>query len=129
AERLFAGPRARLVGRAFADCVDAATSDRLRELAFHQRERADVSLVNAAVVRSDGALVPVDISIALVVAGTERVLQAIVRDVRDRLRIENELRKSARRFEELYPVAVVLGDDPAALADPTVPALTPLLDG
>ena len=128
AERLFAEPRARLVGRPLADCVVTATADRLRELAFHQRERADVSLVNAAVVRSDGALVPVDISIALVVAGTERVLQAIVRDVRDRLRIENELRKSARRFEELYRVAVVLGDDPAALADHTVAALTAVLE-
>ena len=56
------------------------------------------------------------------------MLQAIVRDVRDRLRIENELRKSARRFEELYRVAVVLGDDPAALADHTVAALTAVLE-
>jgi len=48
---------------------------------------------------------------------TGSFLQAIVRDVRDRLRIEHELRTSARRFEELYRLAVVLGDDPRALAD------------
>jgi len=128
AERLFAEPRARLVGRPLADCVDAATADRLREIAFDKRERTDVSIVNAAVARSDGALVPVDISIALVVADTERVLQAIVRDVRDRFRIEQELRKSARRFEELYRIAVLLGDDPVALADHTVAALTAVLE-
>jgi signal transduction histidine kinase len=72
--------------------------------------------------------IPVDASIALVAAGEERVLQAILRDVRDRLRIEQELRKAARRFEELYRLAVVLGDDAIALADHTVGALTAVLE-
>jgi PAS domain S-box-containing protein len=128
AERLFAEPRERLIGRRLADCVDCSTAERLREFALEQRVRAEVSIVNAAIVRTDGTAIPVDVSIAMVSTGDERVLQAIVRDVRDRLRIEQELRKSARRFEELYRLAVVLGDDPAALADHTVAALTAVLE-
>jgi PAS domain S-box-containing protein len=128
AERLFAEPRERLIGRPFTACLDRATAEHLEEFALGRRERGDVSLVNAAIVRTDGTAIPVDVSIALVVAGDERLLQAIVRDVRERLRIEQELRKSARRFEELYRLAVVLGDDPQALADHTVAALTAVLE-
>jgi PAS domain S-box-containing protein len=128
AERLFGAPREEIVGRALRACMDPVTGERLRELALERRDRADVSLVNAGVVRSDGASIPVDVSIAMVVAGDERVLQAILRDVRDRQRIEQELRKAALRFEELYRLAVVLGDDPKALADHTVGALTALLE-
>jgi len=128
AERLFAEPRERLLGRTLAACVDPSTAERLREFALEHRERADVSIVNAAIVRADGTSIPVDVSIAMVSTGDVRVLQAIVRDVRDRLRIEQELRKAARRFEELYRLAVVLGDDPAALADHTVAALTAVLE-
>jgi PAS domain S-box-containing protein len=128
ADRLFAMGRADLVGRVFADCVDDGTAQRLREFALERRERAEVALVNAAIRRPDGGLVPVDVSIGVVAAGEERVLQAILRDVRDRQRIEHELRKAARRFEELYRLAVELGDDPRALADHTVRALTALLE-
>jgi PAS domain S-box-containing protein len=128
AERLFAAPRHELVGRPFASCLDEPTGERLREFDLAQRERAEVSIVNAAIVRADGTTIPVDASIALVVAGEERILQAILRDVRDRLRIEHELRKAARRFEELYRLAVVLGDDASALADHTVRALTAVLE-
>ena len=124
AERLFASPRHELVGRPFASCLDAPTGERLLEFDLAQRDRAEVSIVNAAILRADGTTIPVDASIALVAAGSERVLQAILRDVRDRLRIEHELRKAARRFEELYRLAVVIGDDSGALADHTVGALT-----
>jgi PAS domain S-box-containing protein len=128
AERLFAEPRTDLIGRAFTSCVDESTAERLREFALDQRTRADVSIVNATIVRFDGTAIPADVSIAMVSAGDERVLQAIVRDVRDRLRIEQELRTAARRFEELYRLAVVLGDDPRLLADHTVAALTAVLE-
>lgn len=128
AERLFGAPREEIVGRPLDACMDPVTGERLRELALPGRDRADVSLVNAGVVRSDGTAVPVDVSIAMVVAGDERVLQGILRDVRDRQRNEEELRKAAHRFEELYRLAVVLGDDPKALADHTVGALTALLE-
>jgi PAS domain S-box-containing protein len=128
AERLFGMPRHQIVGLAFEACIDPATAERLRELALERRERAEVTLVNAAIVRPDGTSVPVDVSIAMVAAGDERVLQAILRDVRDRQRIEKELRRAARRFEELYRLAVVLGDDPQALADHTVRASTALLE-
>jgi PAS domain S-box-containing protein len=128
AERLFGAPRREIVGVPFAACIDPATADRLGELELDHRERAEVVFVNAAVVRQDGKSIPVDVSIAMVAAGDERVLQAIVRDVRDRQRIEQELRRAARRFEELYRLAVVLGDDPQALADHTVRASTALLE-
>ncbi len=128
AERLFAAPRRDLVGRQFTSCLDGATGERLREFDLPQRDRAEVSIVNAAIVRPDGTTIPVDASIALVAAGDERVLQAILRDVRDRLRVEHELRKAARRFEELYRLAVVLGDDAVALADHTVRALGAVLE-
>ena len=128
AERLFASARGDLVGRAFTDCVDAGTRERLREFALDRRPNAEVSLVNAGIVRSDGETVPVDASLAIVSAGDERLLQAILRDVRDRRRIEHELRKVARRFEELYRLAVALGDDPGALAEHTVRALRALLE-
>ncbi|MGH7895169.1 MAG: ATP-binding protein [Candidatus Binatia bacterium] len=128
AERLFAIPRSDLVGRALADCVDAGTAQRLRECALAERAHAEVSLVNASIVRTDGSTVPVDASLTVVSAGDERVLQAILRDVRDRQRIEHELRRVARRFEELYRLAVTLGDDPGALAEHTVKALRVLLE-
>jgi PAS domain S-box-containing protein len=128
AERLFGVPRHELVGRGFTACLDAPTAERLREFALEERHRAEAALVNVAIVRADGTAIPVDLSIAIVAAGEERLLQAIVRDVRGRLRVEAELRKAARRFEELYRLAVVLGDDPRALADHTVGALTALLE-
>ena len=128
AERLFASPRDELLGRPFASWLDDRTARRLDEFALGRRQRTDLALVNAAIVRRDGTVVPVDASLTVVTAGGERVLQAILRDVRDRQRIEHELRRGARRLEELYRLAVVVGDDPRELAEHTVRALTALLE-
>jgi PAS domain S-box-containing protein len=128
AERLFATPRADLVGQTLASRLDEATRQRMIEFALDRPAPAEAYIVNASVVRTDGALVPVDMTLAVVSVGDGWVLQTILRDVRDRQRIEHELRRAARRFEELYRVAVVLGDDPAALAAHTVHALAELLE-
>jgi hypothetical protein len=60
--------------------------------------------------------------------GEQWLYQAIVRDVSERRRIETALRHSVERLDELYRLAVVLGDRPVELAEHVVRALSQLLD-
>src|SRR5262249_1741204 len=128
AEDLFGTPRDTLVGLTLASCLDADTGRRLAERELHRPARVEVALPNAIVRRHDGALVTVDASLSVVAVGGEGVRQAIVRDVRDRQRIEQELRRAVGRFAELYRLAVGLVDDPASLAEHSVRALAELLE-
>ncbi len=128
AERLFACPAAELTGHRYEQLFDAETRARQAELGLDRAVPADAFVADATAVRRDGSSVPVDISLAVVRLGDEWILQAIVRDVRDRQRIERELRDSVRRFDELYRLAVSLNDEPVELAGHSVRALAELLE-
>jgi signal transduction histidine kinase len=89
---------------------------------------AESFVADGEALRADGSRCPVDISISTLPIGDQWSLQAIVRDVSDRRRIEAALRHSVRRLEELYRLALVLGGRPVELADHVVRALAELLE-
>jgi PAS domain S-box-containing protein len=129
AARLFACPAQELAGQQYLELFDDQTRTREAELRLDRATATDAFMADATAVRRDGRTVPVDISLAVVRLGDgEWILQAIVRDVGERQRIERELRHSVRRFDELYRLAVSLNDHPVELAGHSVRALAELLE-
>jgi PAS domain S-box-containing protein len=128
AARLFACPADALAGQRYLELFDDDTRTRQAELHLDRATETDGFIADGTAVRRDGRTVPVDISLAVVRLGDEWILQAIVRDVGERHRIERELRHSVRRFDELYRLAVSLNDQPAELAGHSVRALAELLE-
>ncbi len=96
AEELLGQPAAEVVGRPYEQWVPAADLDRQR--AQFQKLLADgfVRTDNANVRRADGRPVCVDYSASLVEVGGERVVLAILHDVTDRNRLEEQLRQSQK---------------------------------
>lgn len=128
AARLFACPADELAGQQYLQLFDAETRARQADLHLDRGTETDAFMADATAVRRDGRTVPVDVSLAVVRLGDEWILQAIVRDVGERHRIERELRHSVRRFDELYRLAVTLSDHPVELAGHSVRALAELLE-
>jgi PAS domain S-box-containing protein len=128
AERLFGHGAGGLRARPYFALFDDETRRRHPALASTGDAVAEAFLADGEAVRADGSSCPVDISISTLPIGGQWLFQAIVRDVSERRRIESALRRSVRRLEELYRLALVLGGRPVELAEHVVRALAELLD-
>jgi len=80
------------------------------------------------IARADGTTCPVDVALSVVPLAEGAVVQAIVHDMRDRERIESELRHAVQRLEGLYHLAVTLGGSVEEIADHLTVTLGELLD-
>ena len=128
AERLFDRGRYGLLGRTYFDLFDDDTRARHAPLVTSPDGPGEAFIADGIAVRPDGSECPVDVSISALPIGEQWLYQVIVRDVSERRRIETALRHSVERLDELYRLAVVLGDRPVELAEHVVRALSQLLD-
>ncbi|MBN2752230.1 MAG: EAL domain-containing protein [Rhodospirillaceae bacterium] len=69
--------------------------------------------------RADGSPIPVEIAISLRIGGTERLAIAVGRDITERLRTEQRLRRAATVFDNSVDGIIVLN------ADKTIAAVNP----
>ncbi len=83
---------------------------------------------SARLARADGTTCPVDVALSIVPLADGAVVQAILHDMRDRERIESELRHAVQRLEGLYHLAVALGGTVEQIADHLTVTLAELLD-
>jgi len=127
AERLFARPHDDLVGRRYLELFDEETRSRLTPTTTSPDGPGEAFVTDGLALRADGSHCPVDVSFSALPIGEQWLFQAIVRDVSERRRIETALRHSVDRLDELYRLAVVLGDRPLELAEHIVRALSQLL--
>jgi PAS domain S-box-containing protein len=127
AERLFARVPGSLVGAPYLDLFDEETRVRQSLLTASADGPGEAFVTDGRARRADGSYCPVDVSISALPIGEQWLFQAIVRDVSERWRIETALRHSVDRLDELYRLAVVLGDRPVELAEHIVRALSQLL--
>jgi PAS domain S-box-containing protein len=128
AERLFGRGQHDLVGRTYLDLFDEETRGRHAPLATSPGGTGEAFISDGIAIRPDGSGCPVDVSVSALPIGEQWLFQAIVRDVSERRRIETALRHSVHRLDELYRLAVVLGDRPVELAEHIVRALSQLLE-
>ena len=128
AERLFGREREDLVGRAYLALFDDATRSRHAPLAPGADGPGEAFITDGCALTPDGSNRPVDISVSTLPIGEQWLLQVTVRDVSERQRIATALRHSVQRLDELYRLAVVLGDRPVDLAEHIVRALCQLLE-
>ena len=128
AQRLFDRGQRDLVGRTYLALFDEATRARHAPLASSADGPGESFISDGCALRPDGARCPVDVSVSALPIGEQRLLQVTVRDVSERQRIEKALRHSVQRLDELYRIAVVLGDRPVELAEHIVRTLCQLLD-
>ena len=128
AEHLFGRGQLGLLGRTYLDLFDADTRERHSPLLSNPDGPGEAFIADGVAVRADGSQCPVDVSISALPIGEQWLYQVIVRDVSERRRIETALRHSVERLDELYRLAVVLGDRPVELAEHVVRALSQLLD-
>ncbi len=101
AEQLFGRPRAALAGLAIEELVPAAHRDRLIEA--HQRfvHSPDVEWSGEpgqqlVALRADSSEVPVDISLSATEMPGGRITTVAIRDITDRVRLEEQLRQSQK---------------------------------
>ena len=85
-------------------------------------------LSSATIVRADGSECPVDVAVSFVQLAEGTVLQAILHDVRERERIERDLRDSVHRLEGLYGLAVTLGGSLEEVGEHVARTLATLLN-
>jgi PAS domain S-box-containing protein len=117
AERMFGYERQELLGQP----VELLIPDRLRNL--HPRHRSDyaaqprVRAMGAGLElsgrRKDGTEFPVDIMLSPVESAEGQLILAVVRDVSEHKRAEEDLRRSEQRFRSLFefsPDAIVVTD-------------------
>ncbi|HVQ26178.1 MAG TPA: PAS domain S-box protein, partial [Planctomycetota bacterium] len=128
AERLFGHGRHGLLGRAYFDLFDDETRARHAPLMTGPDGPGEAFIADGVAMRLDGSECPVDVSMSALPIAEQWLYQVIVRDVSERRRIETALRHSVERLDELYRLAVVLGDRPVELAEHVVRALSQLLD-
>ncbi len=128
AERLFDRARDDLVGRPYLALFDETTRSRHAPLATSADMPGEAFITDGRALRPDGSGCPVDVSVSALPIGEQWLLQVTVRDVSERQRIETALRHSVHRLDELYRLAVVLGDRPVELAEHIVRALCQLLE-
>jgi len=83
---------------------------------------------SATIVRADGSERPVDVAVSFVALAEGTVVQAIMHDVAQRERSEQELRTSLARLKELYQLAVTLGGTVEQVAERVAGTLATLLD-
>ncbi len=83
---------------------------------------------SATIVRADGSERPVDVAVSFVALAEGTVVQAIMHDVAQRERAEQELRISLDRLKELYQLAVTLGGTVEQVAERVAGTLAALLD-
>ncbi len=108
AEELFGYPRSELLGQP----VETLVPQRLR--AGHQAHRADYALKTHRLMmgsglkclRKDGTEFPADINLSPLHTNRGRLLMAVVRDVSERQRQEDELREAARYSRSLIEASL-----------------------
>ncbi|MGH9888669.1 MAG: PAS domain S-box protein, partial [bacterium] len=104
AERLLGRPRSGIVGRSYDDFV---VPEEREASARSKRGLADEGAIRVALrhfLRADGTRVAVEVSAALVHIGgaaNEPVIVAILRDITERKRVEEELREAQRRLQHV----------------------------
>jgi PAS domain S-box-containing protein len=111
AERLFSYPRAALLGRS----VDLLLPEALRQLhvvhrdeyAAEPRARPIGVGLELSGLRADGTQVPIEISLSPLDADGQLLVTAIVRDVTERRRAEERVRRSEARLAEAQQIAHV----------------------
>jgi PAS domain S-box-containing protein len=128
AERLFGRGQYGLLGRTYLELFDDETRERHAPMVSDADGPGEAFIADGVAVLSDGSECPVDVSISVLPIAEQWLYQAIVRDVSERRQIETALRHSVERLDELYRLAVVLGDRPVELAEHVVRALSQLLD-
>ncbi len=94
----------------------------------HATGRAGAWARSTRIARADGTTCPVDVALSVVPLAEGAVVQAIVHDMRERERIESELRHAVQRLEGLYHLAVTLGGSVEEIADHLTVTLGELLD-
>ncbi|HEV7734011.1 MAG TPA: PAS domain S-box protein, partial [Candidatus Binatia bacterium] len=108
AEELTERTREQLVGRPQIELHPAIEHGRYRDVFEDQVHRTTTTADDLHLLTRDGNLVPVEISAGLTTLGGRPVVQSIVRDVRERRRIQAELAQSRQQLEEVARVAAGL---------------------
>ena len=106
---LFGYERDELIGRPIEDLVPAVLRDahvaHRQGFAARPRARSMADGMELSALHRDGTSIPVEISLAPVAGPDGPLVTAIVRDVTERRRAENELRTSRRQLQEAQELA------------------------
>src|SRR6185503_11770993 len=102
-ERLLGRPAEQILSRHINDFVPEPARPANDQRESNGREDSVKGLERSAV-RSDGTLVPIDLSSTLVEAGNEKLRLAIVRDVSERNALSDQLRQ-AQKMEAIGRLA------------------------
>jgi PAS domain S-box-containing protein len=95
-----------LVGNATAVAFAAEERQRMQDLtARWRRGETTPSTVETVVVRKDGERIPVEIAFSVVPLSGEPASVTFIRDIRERRRAEQALRRSEQRFRQLIEAA------------------------
>jgi PAS domain S-box-containing protein len=104
-----------LVGSHATDLVDAdvyeTARERMVELETEDAHAGEVLTMEAPIETADGATIPCEVSVAVLPGGLRTGgVAGVVRDVRERKRIQSELGAKRRKIENLHDIASLLDD-------------------
>jgi PAS domain S-box-containing protein len=110
AERMTGFAAAEMVGR--SNVIDLYPPGQAQELMRRLREAqasgTEAGPMRCEVIAKSGEVIPVDVSVALVAEGGEETATVgVLRDLRNELRVESELRKTRERLEQAEKAALV----------------------
>jgi two-component system cell cycle sensor histidine kinase/response regulator CckA len=101
-EILESRPRQEIIGRPVLESAPPAQRERFRRALAATVSEGTLGGFKTLISKADGVSVPVEISASVVELETERVIQAIVRDVSPRVHAEEALLESEGRYREIF---------------------------
>ncbi len=113
AEDLMECPKAELIGRHFSSMHPPEEKGKHTKSIYESAKGSGTSHVQGKVLTRSGKIVPVDIAASLVVAGPERIVQGIFRDLSEINQARNAVRLSQQRLQTVVsnaPIVLLLAD-------------------
>ncbi len=105
AERLTGRTRQDLIGRSFLETLPPDRREKISQRFHSAVQRGSAQAEEAAILRTDGTIVPVAVSASVVEVGSERLVLAIVRDISE----QNALAEQFRLSQKMEAVGQLAG--------------------